>query len=69
MIDPKVARRFKDLNLFQQREEMGNGDLIPALGEGGYSSITMLVETLQALIFLLLWHKIGKKSFAPAKSW
>lgn len=46
VIDPKVARRFKDLNLFQQREEMGNGDLISALGEGDYSNITMLTETL-----------------------
>lgn len=40
---------------------MGNGDLIPALEQGGYSNITMLVETLWALIFLLLWYKTGKK--------
>lgn len=41
---------------------MGTGDLIPALGEGGYSNITMLVETLRTLIFLLLQHKTGKKT-------
>lgn len=36
-------------------------EALDALGEGGYSNTTMLVETLRALIFLLLWHKTGKK--------